>query len=344
MDAWATLFDTAAKEDNEGFIYLGNLLCYFMAPEEPTNLAEILEATDGLRGFSSLVVKFGSVFPALVSAGITGPFTSALCESTISHEDFEELLLECFQVLAHLFVVQRSHKAMCDTIGAGLLHAIIRSSIICEGAEGLESSSLWDLLDVRLLSGTIASTPAFQDSFMHENWQCFVYIALESIELMNASPKALWGKSTTALRIAKTDWRKVGHRDTCHWLRISRLENSNLRTRDLSFMRAILDPDSIRLVDEERLSFNAREDKDRDVCWAEHVARAARSRRRMELHLRIFSDGDRLRRWMFPSRSDHSTLYDGMTRTLHEVPRDSDGQEEIEALLGANEDLILIHQ
>ncbi|KAJ6553156.1 hypothetical protein B0H19DRAFT_1072634 [Mycena capillaripes] len=211
----------------------------------------------------------------------------------------------------------------------------------------------------------IASTPSLKSSAMHENWQCFAVIDLERIELVNElashdnmSLKACDNMECPVIQ-AITEFRRCSHCQQVCQKRDWRKENSDFSTRHLSLMRAIFDHDSVRLVDEERLSLrlarmrehagppitaNATvdisnleqeraKDKDREVCWAEQVARAARSRGRM--HLMIFSDRDRMRRWMVPSCSDRSTLHEGMTRILHEVPRDSDGREEIEALLGA---------
>ncbi|KAJ6553159.1 hypothetical protein B0H19DRAFT_158747 [Mycena capillaripes] len=193
MHAWISLFDREEGESRAGFSHLCNLLRTFMSPDEPRNLAEILDATDGPSGLGALVVKYIQLFmpiqrtaiqettiflydgmvsflleaaecaehdisPALVSEGIVGPFTSvirATSESASVHQNLDDFLLDCFQVLANLFMVPGSHKAIADSIAAGLLHAIVRSSVICDGAEDLESTALWELLDIRLLDATV---------------------------------------------------------------------------------------------------------------------------------------------------------------------------------------------
>lgn len=88
------------------------------------------------------------------------------------------------------------------------------------------------------------------------------------------------------------------------------------------------------------------EDTNFDVLWDEHVARAARSGGRMELHLMVVIEGNRMRRMMFPQRSDTSAFHDELIRILNEVPPDSEAQDESEIgkLWEATENLIQIHQ
>ncbi|KAJ7623879.1 hypothetical protein DFH06DRAFT_1305292 [Mycena polygramma] len=176
----------------------------------------------------------------------------------------------------------------------------------------------------------------------------------------------------------KRDWRS-GHRDTCNSLRISRFGNSNISGRNLSFLRKLCHSDSYLLeIPEElcvRLSLMrdhpaepivsildyrsvdyesetcesqtttlalAREaDAHGEICWAEHVARAARSGGRMELHLMRICDGGRMRQFMFPKRSRGSALPDGLVRILD---RRLDPQKEVENLSNATKDLQRIHQ
>ncbi|KAJ7920538.1 hypothetical protein B0H13DRAFT_1867452 [Mycena leptocephala] len=84
-------------------------------------------------------------------------------------------------------------------------------------------------------------------------------------------------------------------------------------------------------------------DKHGDVCWDEHVARAARSDGRMELYLMRVWDGNRTCRWMFPRRSHCSTLQHGLIRILNDIHPD-DASDEVEKLLEDNGDVVQIRQ
>lgn len=94
----------------------------------------------------------------------------------------------------------------------------------------------------------------------------------------------------------------------------------------------------VRFLKDERA-----QDHDFDVQWDEHISRAARSGGCMELHLMLVRDGTKIRRIMFPQRSESSALHDGLMRIFSEVPQDYEGQEEILELLEANERLVEIH-
>ncbi|KAF7350318.1 MYND-type domain-containing protein [Mycena venus] len=176
--------------------------------------------------------------------------------------------------------------------------------------------------------------------------------------------------STTCQR---QDWATGGHRDMCHSIRISRLKNP-ISTRDLSFMRSLFANDAsevdhkwlcsrlssmrkypgdpiLHTVDYTHgypkryigpLEKERARDKHGDVYWDEHVARAARSGGRMELHLMGVWDGNRTRRWMFPRRSHRSTLHNGLIRILNDIHPD-DACEEVEKLLEENGDVVQIH-
>ncbi|KAJ7927654.1 hypothetical protein B0H13DRAFT_2312282 [Mycena leptocephala] len=94
----------------------------------------------------------------------------------------------------------------------------------------------------------------------------------------------------------------------------------------------------VRLVEEERA-----EDIYGDVNWDDHIARAASSGGRMELHLSIVPDGHKPRRWMFPQRSDSSAVHDGLIRIAKEVPLGSEATKEIQELLERNKGMRMIH-
>ncbi|KAJ6586213.1 hypothetical protein B0H19DRAFT_431311 [Mycena capillaripes] len=171
----------------------------------------------------------------------------------------------------------------------------------------------------------------------------------------------------------RLDWATGGHRDMCHSLRVHRLKNP-IGTRDLTFMRFLFAHDTskvehqrlcsglssmrthpgdpiLQTVDYVRrypkryidpLEKERARDKHGDVCWEEHVTRAARSGGRMELHLMRVWDGNRTRRWMFPRRSDCSTLHNGLIRILHDIHSD-DAREEVKKLLMENGDVVQIY-
>ncbi|KAJ7624097.1 hypothetical protein DFH06DRAFT_1230354 [Mycena polygramma] len=58
MHGFASLLDTDLGEEHRGFVHLTTILRSFMAPDQPANLAEILEATKGRAGLASLVVRY----------------------------------------------------------------------------------------------------------------------------------------------------------------------------------------------------------------------------------------------------------------------------------------------
>ncbi|KAJ7648335.1 hypothetical protein DFH06DRAFT_1476353 [Mycena polygramma] len=341
---------------------------------------------------------------ALVSAGLVASFTAVVCAISKSPPNMQdcvvELLEDSFEVL-HL-LLNGSHKAIRDAIPAGLLQAIVRSSIICDG-DDFESTPLHEVVDNMLPAATIyrsvllklepelanvkeiADSTVFQATTMAEIWEYFVDVAQERIELERAvgatsSQKAcdnmecgiIQGKREfrrcshcrqvyyCSSECQKRDWRS-GHRESCDSLRICRFKNSDISRRDLSFMCALFDSDSYELQNEDRLQervFLMRDhpgepivsvldysdgsvrafittlaeeraaDEHRDVCWIEHVSRAARSRGRMELHIMRAWDGTRQRRWMFPQRCNHSRLTDGLTRILKGLSSLDFGPEE----------------
>ncbi|KAJ7648345.1 hypothetical protein DFH06DRAFT_575091 [Mycena polygramma] len=351
-------------------------------------------------------------------------FTTVICAISRSPlwQDMQDrvvdLLQGSFQVLHHLLLAG-SHKAICDAIPAGLLPAIIRSSIICDG-DDFECTSLYEVVDIMLPAATvyrsvllqlepqldnvkeIADSPAFQATTMAEIWDYFAEVAQEHIELELAAGATSSQKACDNMECGiiqekqefqrcshcqqvyycssecqKRDWRS-GHRESCNSLRICRSKNSDISRRDLSFMRALFDSDSYELQNEDRLQervFLMRDhpgepivsvldytdgsvrafittlaeeraaDERGDVCWIEHVSRAARSRGRMELHIMRAWDGTRQRRWMFPQRCNHSRLTDGLARILKGLSSLDFGPEEEDenSRDAAEEPLVRIH-
>ncbi|KAJ7920545.1 hypothetical protein B0H13DRAFT_2421808 [Mycena leptocephala] len=432
------------------------LLKFFLAVDVPENLAEVIEAAEGPGGLACLVVEYYrwlssvpqaadqiyvyydgmtgflldagncgetamDIFPALVSAGILAPFTSVMCaisESTVTGHELCELFLDCFHVLEDLLNAG-SYQAMADAIAAGLLRAIIRASVACDGVEDLEETALWRLLYKLLPAATVYRTvlsqlesqlpgiediineQAFQTSRMFRNWEYFVDMAQDRIDLMNelkseehVSLKACDNMNCGVIQAKeefrrcshcqrvfycstacqRLDWVTGGHRDMCHYICVTRLKNP-ISTRDLTFMRFLVANDTsevnhkglrsclsvmrkhpgdsvLHTVDYTHghpkqyigpLGKERARDKHGDVCWDEHIARAARSDGRMELHLMRVWDGNRTRRWMFPRRSHCSTLQHGLIRILNDIHPD-DASEEVEKLLEENEDVVQIRQ
>ncbi|KAJ7633551.1 hypothetical protein DFH06DRAFT_1337035 [Mycena polygramma] len=453
MRAFASLLDNEASSGDNAFPHLCTILQDFMAADEPENLAEIVDAAEGLYALASLAVGYIKLFmperrtalttkplflydgivsfvldvtvgagedydvpAAFLSAGIVAPLTAVICalsESTVIHEGVDGPLLECFQLLANLFLVPGSHASIRDAIDAGLLHAIIHSSVVCHGAEGLEESGLKTLLTTVLPDALvyysilvalearlpevaeIARMPGFKQSAMHKHWVYFASLAEERIRLLNhfksghTSRKACDNMECGVIR-QKTDFQRCshcqrvyycspdcqaedwesGHRETCHSLRICRLQNSDLSPRTLWFMRRLFHSDSSLLTTPSDLCSrlemmrdypgdpivsildyrdgvlsvetstlgSERETCDQwEVCWDEHAARMARSGGRMELHLMRIWDGSRPRQLMFPQRLDRPVLHDGLVRILNKLPPDADPQKEVEELVATPE-------
>jgi hypothetical protein len=80
-----------------------------------------------------------------------------------------------------------------------------------------------------------------------------------------------------------------------------------------------------------------REQGDDGVNWDEHISRTARGGGRMELHLMVIQDGRgwKVRRLMFPQRSDRPSFHEGFLRILRE--ESTDMQEEFHQLLASGE-------
>ncbi|KAJ7633581.1 hypothetical protein DFH06DRAFT_689128 [Mycena polygramma] len=243
MHAFASLLDNEMSSDENAFPHLCTILRDFMAADEPENLAEILDATEGLHALASLAVRYIKLFmperrtalttkplflydgilsfvlqvtdnaqedydipAAFLAAGIVAPLTAVTCalsESTVIHDGVDGPLLECFQLFMDLFMVPGSHTAIRDAIDAGLLHGIIHSSILCDGAEVLEESGLKTLLTTVLPDALvyysvlgaletqlpevaeIAKLPGFKQSAMYDHWVYFANLAEERIGLLN---------------------------------------------------------------------------------------------------------------------------------------------------------------
>ncbi|KAJ7633579.1 hypothetical protein DFH06DRAFT_1222302 [Mycena polygramma] len=243
MRAFASLLDSEPSSGENEFAHLCTILRDFMDAHRPANLAEILDATDGPHALASLAVRYIKLFMperraalttkplffydgivtfvsevtegagdnwdiagAFLSAGIVAPLTAAICalsESTVIHKGIEGPLLQCFQLLVNLFLVPGSHTAIRDAIDAGLLHAMIHASVVCDRAEELEESGLKTLITTVLPDATvyysvlvaletqlpevaeIAKLPGFKQSAMYDDWVYFANLAKERVKLLN---------------------------------------------------------------------------------------------------------------------------------------------------------------
>ncbi|KAJ6450977.1 hypothetical protein C8R47DRAFT_1170591 [Mycena vitilis] len=456
MDGWKSLFDMSAGDSAAGgFVFLSTLLRDFMDADLSENFEEILDAADGPTGLALLVVKYIEhagrmaltekvlffydgiltftlqildgpagvtrldIASALLRAGIVQPLTAVICamsEFTLIRQEVGPLL-DGFAVLKHIFTVPGSHKAIADAIGAGLLHGIAHSIVVCKGSEELEGSDLWNLVTVDLPATTVyrsvllqmeprlleldefTKSWAFQRTAVCHDWLSFVGLARDRITVMTErtedclpSRKAcdniecgLIREKTEFKRCAhcrgvyycssdcqKRDW-KSGHRDTCNSLRISRFRVSDISAQDVSFLRKLFNKDSHLLESPQKLrtrlelmrchpdepivsvldyrnaycisyittlALARRADLRHEICWDEHIARAARSGGRMELHVMHVFEAGRMRQFMFPKRSASSALHDRLTRILNQG---LDPHKETKTFRDATKNLLRIH-
>ncbi|KAJ7080232.1 hypothetical protein C8R44DRAFT_992500 [Mycena epipterygia] len=274
VHAWAALFESEKGADHPGFAYLCNFIHESVQVDDPTNLAEILEAAGGPAALGSLVVKYIQLFVpsrqthvterllffldgiiaflgnmqyseagreisgALVSAGVVTALTSATCAvsgSTLTHEDIPESLLDAFEVLEGLLTVSPSHRTISDALAAGLLPAIVHSSILCSTSDDIKRTSLWNMVKNTLPASTvyytvivqleahilgaeaIVQTSGFNESPMFKIWDSFMVIAHGRIQLMkdlysgqNLTSKACDNMECGVIR-PKVDFRRCSH-------------------------------------------------------------------------------------------------------------------------------------
>ncbi|KAJ7624099.1 hypothetical protein DFH06DRAFT_1230358 [Mycena polygramma] len=398
---------------------------HFMPAGRIALTEKVLFLYDGILTFTTQILDGPGgltrldIATALLDAGIVQPLTAVLCAMSESTLILQEVgpLLDCFEVLKHIFMVPGAHKAIADAIGAGLLHGIAHSIVVCEGSEGLETSALWKLVTIDLPATTVyrsvlvqmeprlleldefTKSRASQRTAVCHDWLTFVGLARERITVMNdrtedclPSRKAcdnmecgLIREKTEFKRCAhcrgvyycssdcqKRDWRS-GHRDTCNSLRISRFRVSDISAQDVSFLRKLFHKDSHLLETPEKLrarldlmrchpdeptvsvldyrnsscssyittlALARTTDRRREICWDEHIARAARSGGRMELHVMHIFEAGRMRQFMFPKRSAGSALHDGLTRILNQG---LDPHKEATILRDAIKGLLRIH-
>ncbi|KAJ7162841.1 hypothetical protein C8R46DRAFT_1352704 [Mycena filopes] len=387
-------------------------------------MADSVEGTSGV-----------DILSALVSAGTIGLVTNmirAIGESSASEEEFErDQLLEAFELLDRL-LEKGSYEGMAEALAAGLLPAIIRTSIICKDTDDFDTTSLYgiviDMLPGALVYHTVvaplesqlleaeplASDPTFKASPMYKGWPYFSQLGWDRIRLLKEAEEGRWRREWACNNIAcgamqdksdfrrcsncqrayycssacqRQDWKDGGHREVCRQLRISMfslssnsckgihsdllntpIENSDLGSRNVSFMRAILERYTFPNEDEKmvrahlalarshpnQLTIHVQDCKfgdpsdelcllddvrpkddgtDEDVCWDAHIARVARSGGLITLHLMLFWDGERTRRWLFATRRENPTLQRGLTRILEEVPSSADPKDAIEELV-----------
>ncbi|KAJ7162857.1 hypothetical protein C8R46DRAFT_1352718 [Mycena filopes] len=241
----------------------------------------------------------------------------------------------------------------------------------------------------------LASDPDFKASPMYKSWRYFTQVGWDRIHLLEEVEEGDWRREWACNNIAcgamqdksdfrrcsncqrayycssacqRQDWRDGGHRDVCRQLRISMFKNSDLGSRNVSFMRAILERNTFPNEDEEmvrahlalarshpnQLTIHVRDSKfgdpcdelrllddvrleddrtDEDVCWDAYIARAARSGGLITLHLMLFWDGERTRRWLFTTRRENPTLQRGLARILEEVTPHGDSKDAVEKLV-----------
>ncbi|KAJ7495426.1 hypothetical protein FB451DRAFT_1214087 [Mycena latifolia] len=178
-----------------------------------------------------------------------------------------------------------------------------------------------------------------------------------------------------------TDWRIGGHRAACqHFLSFTTVLPEPLGVRDRSFMRALLHDQyqkdkrnvlfeqikwTMRFPNERfyvRFDFNGRDGrvaygfvggnpggaagaKDRDELhahWDEHLARAAKSRGQLELHVMRVASGGGTRQRIFPLRSASSLLYDGIRKLVEEFSAREQTAEMDAELRGRVDDLLAL--
>ncbi|KAJ7167916.1 hypothetical protein C8R46DRAFT_1094505 [Mycena filopes] len=370
--------------------------------------------------------------PALISAGFVKPFTTALfalSDFPDTHEDRRDLrvLFPFFDILQKLFNRPASHKAIADAIHAGLLFALVRTAPSVTLAMA-EDSSLWSMVTATLPGATVyrdvvqrleAQLPAvkelsskrqplFPQPTVYEDWQRFVGIAHERIELLRtldsgdhvslrACDNMTCGKIQEKQQFRRcsgcselyycssecqrVDWRDSGHRVACQSFRRWRLQHADLGSRDLRFMRALMHKHSRTFDGVDMLSARLRhmrehphepllycidlctggatasvgpvdsaerrrDEKEKgDVLWDEHVARAAQSCGRMELHLLLVRDGIGIRRLMFPRRAATATVWDALVSMRNaEGDWDADADAALVELAERAEREVYIHQ
>ncbi|KAJ7504795.1 hypothetical protein B0H11DRAFT_2187157 [Mycena galericulata] len=197
---------------------VGSLVVDYLDLFIPHRQAPIPERTlffmDGILVFLLELLDYGgvsseSISPTLLSSGVVASLVSATCAISGSamalndqSDGIPNLLLDIFDVLETLLAVHPAHRAIGHALDAGLLRAIILTSIACEDMEDVKSTALWKMLDTTLPAATVYYTvvtrlgarmsqvqslvkdPAFKKSPFHPVWSTFEDVSEERIELM----------------------------------------------------------------------------------------------------------------------------------------------------------------
>ncbi|KAF7347034.1 MYND-type domain-containing protein [Mycena venus] len=190
MDSWSSLLHSTARKPSPSWPALCRIV-HDIPVYRPDNLAEILEATGGADGFASIVLRTIKLFfpgpetpvselalsvfrgllgflsnlenseivsPALISAGVVGALTSAAVacmsgEGPLHNKDV--MVLKSLNVLHRLIPW---HRAMCESLAAGLLRLVIHIVALPRPLGPKETVVLQEIVVRTLPSSTVYRT------------------------------------------------------------------------------------------------------------------------------------------------------------------------------------------
>ncbi|KAK6983804.1 hypothetical protein R3P38DRAFT_3459239 [Favolaschia claudopus] len=205
----------------------------------------------------------------------------------------------------------------------------------------------------------------------------------QSIKLVNGSNHTV-RTAVRIPNATRTDWRRGDHRTACRVALLSDLANKDLTPRNLSFMRKLLHHDInaensvLKLPTSSHYNFQALAlesavnplvtvvdyrkghpsayitdansaragDLHNQINWDDHIARAARSGGRIELHLiraqHGYSDGSE-RLLMMPQYSESPAIHQGLLDILRRDDGIANWEAEVKELFSRCEGILKVH-
>ncbi|KAJ7139099.1 hypothetical protein C8R44DRAFT_727205 [Mycena epipterygia] len=259
-------------------LFVEHLKFAIPGPDYPASSETLLLLGGVIRLLKSINYRDKAWTSALLSQGIvTALVVVMLCLTVPTVAGTDEMLEDCFFILARILAFTPRHQYLVEALKAGLLHAIVLSRCTAVGVECFLSLvlprstvyySVLRQLDNELGKvEDIAETSRFRASKIFERWTKFVDVAEARLELMRRYDAGQWLSGTDCANVdcdklmsgaerkqcsgcgtssycsvecQKLDWKVGGHRTMCMRLRPFLLSDPEIvGTRDRSFMWAL---------------------------------------------------------------------------------------------------------
>ncbi|KAJ7827095.1 hypothetical protein B0H13DRAFT_1917808 [Mycena leptocephala] len=342
---------------------------------------EIIEGAGGSLGdLAILVVKYihsvveNQDLTSDVAAALINILLSFIRNTDLDPEGGEErqttnTVRECFRLLARILISSPGYMFLEEAIKSGMLRAIVMCATL---PSATELHPLSQILLMIVLMGLIpyhvvrkvgdslndledlVSAPNFQCSGLINDWEKFVRLVEDQVEVMAKMGERISMKACDNLQCTKIeakslfkrcagcqvfcycsqdcqliDWRNGGHRVAC------RSDNT------LSLIKSALALGS--LCDR---GGSAEDLRDTGAEWADMMARGMRSEGRLHLHVMQVPQGLNSRYWVIPLRTACSKLHDDLrvlAQGLSADVKERDRMKEIRAILENTRDVLAIH-